>query len=152
MECFKSFRSKNRPTYTCKRCGIIFQDRRHGDRLGRIYCSHQCRNMDRPSTNGISAPGMRKFIQRRSGYVIMTGKRGEKILEHRFVYEQFLGRKLSDTETVHHKNGIRHDNRLENLELWNSNHGSGQRVSDLEDIWSGTIPAYQFDALLSGPI
>jgi hypothetical protein len=52
------------------------------------------------------------------------------ILEHRQVMEEKLGRKLIPGETVHHKNGVRDDNRPENLELWVSTR-SGQRVSDL---------------------
>lgn len=52
------------------------------------------------------------------------------IFEHRKVMEEMLGRKLIPGETVHHKNGVRHDNRPENLELWVSTR-SGQRVADL---------------------
>lgn len=53
------------------------------------------------------------------------------VFEHRLVIEAYLRRFLSEEETVHHKNGVRHDNRIENLELWSSKHPSGQRVSDL---------------------
>lgn len=51
--------------------------------------------------------------------------------EHRVVMERILGRSLRQDENVHHLNGVRHDNRPENLELWMTQQPIGQRVSDL---------------------
>lgn len=70
----------------------------------------------------------------KSGYRIV-GYLGTKVLEHRLVMERHLGRRLSEKETVHHKNGQRSDNRIENLELWDSSHPYGQRL-DEKVIWA----------------
>ncbi len=51
------------------------------------------------------------------------------VLEHRLVMEEKLGRYLTKVETVHHKDGDRQNNSLDNLELWGTRHGKGQRVS-----------------------
>lgn len=55
---------------------------------------------------------------------------GKWMLEHRYIMEQILGRPLLPTESIHHANGCRQDNRPENLELWDRSQPAGQRVSD----------------------
>lgn len=52
------------------------------------------------------------------------------IAEHRYSMAEYLGRPLLPSENVHHINGVRSDNRLENLELWSTSQPAGQRVED----------------------
>ena len=81
------------------------------------------------------------------GYVIVSikntnGRMEHGIREHRWVMERDIGRPLLPDETVHHRNGIRSDNRLENLELWNKPHPAGQRVADLVASARETLARY----------
>jgi HNH endonuclease len=93
-------------------CGMHYQRKRTG------------RPMDAPRAN----PGT-GWINRNGYREIRKGGRG--VLEHRWVMEQQLGRRLHPWETVHHKNGERADNRPENLELWITTQPKGQRPEDV---------------------
>jgi hypothetical protein len=142
------YRGVGRPRYVCDAC----QERK---RLSKICSVEGCDNVMkvrgwcdghykrwRKTGEPGEAADLRKnggvrVVADGHGYIrlwIPDGKipgRGKHKLQHRLVMEEHLGRPLLAHENVHHINGVRDDNRLENLELWVHKQPPGQRVPDL---------------------
>lgn len=117
-------------SYVCENCGKNFVRKKKA--VGR-FCStachyeHECPiGTVRDGGNGYKiikvpagTPGAKKF-----------GDRSGWMWEHRYAMQQVLGRPLENHENVHHINGVRSDNRPENLELWKRSQPAGIRSAD----------------------
>lgn len=115
--------------------------------LGPVCCEADCDDRVCRTEDGFLTPRCSYHFKRRhapvgarhttrDGYVMIktaTARHGGYVwlTEHRVVMEEVLGRPLEPHENVHHVNGVRDDNRPENLELWFKPQTAGQRVVDL---------------------
>lgn len=118
----------------CEECGGTY----HALDARRRYCSRGCATHRGEKYRGPNSPlwkGGRTFG--RDGYVRVRAPehhratpRSPYVLEHILVMEQILGRPLERHERVHHRNGMRRDNRPENLELWKVKDPPGVRAAD----------------------
>lgn len=78
---------------------------------------------------GIKNPNYKGGYVNEQGYHLLRVE-GKQVYRSRYTMEQAIGRKLNSYETVHHINGNRADDRIENLELWSNAHASGQKVEE----------------------
>lgn len=104
---------------------------------------YECANGRQRGSDSPHWKGGRRVSE--SGYVFLHGEvfPGYESLhreqpEHRIVMARHLNRPLLPEENVHHINGVRDDNRIENLELWTTSQPSGKRVEDVVD-WAREI-------------
>ena len=129
--------------YICLQCKVSY----HPLTISSKWCSHSC-SAKWKHANGYMPPpkpfpirrgsehhgwrGGRRVMQ--DGYVsvMIPQPQGRSIskLEHRVIMAQHLKRDLLPNENIHHKNGIRHDNRVENLELWKTHQPPGSRATE----------------------
>ena len=118
--------------------------------------SPQCRNATRKAHQGKQSCAWKGGRIKENGYILIwnpehpnaiSGRGKAYVAEHRMIMSNHIGRPLRRDETVHHKNGNREDNSLDNLELWSTNHPAGQRVEEVI-LWAKIfLESYGFEVI-----
>ena len=104
------------PDKSCKVCGTMFKPRRESQ----LFCSKPCMYQGRRTPAAcIPGPDNPNY---KGGWLDYKGYRqvkqdGKNVRQHRLIMEQHLDRTLSPDQVVHHINGEKTDNRIENLEI-----------------------------------
>ena len=107
----KCFGRARRKIKYCKVCGKLLTQKQRHNRFCSVKCSGKWISENQW---GDKNPNWHEGRTEKDGYILLR-KDNQYILEHRLVMEDFLKRKLKSYEFVHHINGIRDDNRVENL-------------------------------------
>lgn len=117
--CFECRRLHTIKIKPCAECGEPVQrsPAQYSRNQINFFCNQKCRSSWMRKQPGKA--NCRGYVTRNFG--------GKQSKEHRMVMEAHLGRRLLRNETVHHINGQRDDNRIENLELWVNGQPYGQR-------------------------
>jgi len=111
--------------------------KREAERAGRCMAHYQRYQKYKNDLTKKEITIRKGWYKTSDGYIVISGlnhvntNKSGCVMEHIKIMSDFIGRKIERNETVHHKNGIRDDNRIENLELWSGVHPTGSRVSDL---------------------
>jgi len=104
----------------CLTCGNVMVEKFPCRLKARKYCSYDCSVLHKYREHSSNWRGGR-IIRRDYIFVIAKDNPNSNsqgyTAEHRLVTEKKLGRYLTKDEVVHHKNGIKDDNRIENLQL-----------------------------------